>query len=229
MAMKRKLRLFLANVAAVAALTSCATARFYSGFTPAAAGEMVLLGPVSTQFYIDANDKEFYSDSLSMASEELLSDVTVRLGMPVKEIFPLDSLQMEETVGFMRYLDAASEQKVGEAPIPSALDELLEAEGYRYGLLMYAEGMTRDRSRYVKDAVGSTLLSVFIAVATLGLIVPYAIPVAHTSAIYAAVLDSETNRVVFFNWSGPREVSPLEEKHVRSQLADIFRDFIYRR
>ena len=224
------LRLFFAIMVAVVSLSSCATARFYSGFTPdAAVGEMALLGPVSTQFYIDSNDKEFYSDTLSIVSEQLLADLTIQMGMPVSKIFTLDSLQMEEAVGFMRYLYNSNSKKVGEAPIPAVLDDLLEAQGYRYGLLLYGDGMTRDQSRYVKDAVKGTLLSVLIAVVTLGMIVPYVVPTAYTSGIYAAVLDSTTNRVVFYNYSGPKESHPLKEGPVRSQLANIYRDFLYRR
>lgn len=190
---------------------------------------MAMLGPVSTQFYIDKNGKESFSDSLSVFSEQMLADLTVQMGMPVEQIFVLDSLQMEEVVGFVRFLQSSSKKKMGEAPIPAVLDDILEGEGYRYGLLLYADGMSRDHGDYVKKTVLGTFVSVVVAVATLGMIVPYAVPTAYSSAMYAAVLDSETNRVVFYNYSGPRETHPLKEGPVRSQLADLYRDFLYRR
>lgn len=221
--MKRILIILLA----AATLSSCATAKFYSGFTSeAAAGEMVLLGPVSTQFYIDKNDKEAYSDSLSAVSENLLADLSERMGMPVNAICPLDSLQKEEAVGFMRYLNLKSKKAIGEAPIPTALDELLEEEGYRYGMLLFADGMTRDKSGYVKDAVKGAVLGVVIAIVTLGTIIPYNVPLAYSSGIYAAVLDSQTDRVVFYSVSGPNETNPLLEQPVRGQLARLMNDFM---
>ena len=211
-------------------LSSCATAKYFSGFKPGdAEGKMALLGPVSTQFYIDKDGQEAYSETLSIASEEMLADLTVKMGVPVDEIFPLDSLLMEETVGFVRYLQSSTKKRMGEAPIPAALDELLEEHGYRYGLLLYADGMSRDKGEFVKKAVAGAFVSVVIAVATLGMIVPYAVPTEYSSAMYTAVLDTETNRVVFYNHSGPRETHPLKEKPVRSQLADLYRDFLYRR
>ena len=97
---------------------------------------MAMLGPVSTQFYIDKNGKESFSDSLSVFSEQMLADLTVQMGMPVEQIFVLDSLQMEEVVGFVRFLQSSSKKKMGEAPIPAVLDDILEGEGYRYGLLL---------------------------------------------------------------------------------------------
>lgn len=220
---------FVALCAAVM-LSSCATARYFSDFKPEMAeGKMAMLGPVSTQFYIDKNGKESFSDSLSVFSEQMLADLTVQMGMPVEQIFVLDSLQMEEVVGFVRFLQSSSKKKMGEAPIPAVLDDILEGEGYRYGLLLYADGMSRDHGDYVKKTVLGTFVSVVVAVATLGMIVPYAVPTAYSSAMYAAVLDSETNRVVFYNYSGPRETHPLKEGPVRSQLADLYRDFLYRR
>ena len=212
---------------AAATLSSCATAKFYSGFKPeAASGEMALLGPVSTQFYIDSNDKVFYSDSLSAVSENLLADLSVRMGVPVNEIFQLDSLEKEEAVGFMHYLSGKSKKAIGEAPIPTALDELLEAEGYRYGLLLFADGMTRDKSGYVKDAIKGAALGVIVAIATLGSVIPYNVPEACSSGVYAAILDSRTDRVAFYNICGPDEVNPLLENPVRSQLARLLRNFL---
>ena len=220
-------------LALAAALCSCSNARFYSGFKPSqAVGEMALLGPVSHQFYIDGKNNEEYSDSLSVISEDLLTDLTVQLGMPVMERFIMNEEQTDEAVDFMLYLDSNSSQAVGETPIPPVLDDLLESEGYRYGLLMYSRGMTRDRSNYVnsvvKHAVFGVVLSVVIAVATLGMVVPiYTFGSAqYTSSVYVALLDAVSNRVVFYSYADPQERNPFDERHMRSQLTEVLSDWL---
>ena len=222
-----------AALALAAALCSCSNARFYSGFKPSqAVGEMALLGPVSHQFYIDAKNNEDYSDSLSVISEDLLADLTVQLGMPVMDRFIMDEEQMDEAVNFMLYLDSNSYKTVGEVQIPSVLDSLLESQGYRYGLLMYSRGMTRDRANYVNSAVKQAafggVLSLVIAVATLCMVVPIYTPseAQFSSSVYVALLDAVTDRVVFYSYADPQERNPLDEKHMRSQLTEVLRDYL---
>lgn len=54
----------------------------------------------------------------------------------------------------------------------------------------------------------------------------YGTSVSSVSHIYVAILDSETDRVVFYNSSVPQESHPLKHNPVRMQLEDIFKDFL---
>ena len=222
----KKVHLFLL-LSLVLTLSSCGAARYYAGFTPGAAKEgMVVLGPSSVQYYIDKQNKEAYDDSLSTASESLIATIVEELNLPVTQRVQLDSVQKEEAIAFMRFITAQDKELRGDYPIPDLFDELLESKGERYGLLIYADGMSRDPKGFAKEVVKGVLLGVATAVLTMGAMSVYGTPVSSVSHIYVAILDSETDRVVFYNSSVPQESHPLKHNPVRMQLEDIFKDFL---
>ena len=222
----KKVHLFLL-LSLVLTLSSCGAARYYAGFTPEAAKKgMVVLGPSSVQYYIDKQNKEAYDDSLSTASESLIATVLEELNLPVTQRVQLDSVQKEEAIAFMRFITAQDKELRGDYPIPDLFDELLESKGERYGLLIYADGMSRDTKGFAKEVAKGVLLGVATAVLTMGAMSVYGTPVSSVSHIYVAILDSETDRVVFYNSSVPQESHPLKHNPVRMQLEDIFKDFL---
>ncbi len=222
----KKVHLFLL-LSLVLTLSSCGAARYYAGFTPGAAKEgMVVLGPSSVQYYIDKQNKEAYDDSLSTASESLIATILEELNLPVTQRVQLDSVQKEEAIAFMRFITAQDKELRGDYPIPDLFDELLESKGERYGLLIYADGMTRDSKGFAKEVAKGVLLGVATAVLTMGAMSVYGTSVSSVSHIYVAILDSETDRVVFYNSSVPQESHPLKHNPVRMQLEDIFKDFL---
>ena len=222
----KKVHLFLL-LSLVLTLSSCGAARYYAGFTPGAAKEgMVVLGPSSVQYYIDKQNKEAYDDSLSTASESLIATILEELNLPVTQRVQLDSVQKEEAIAFMRFITAQDKELRGDYPIPDLFDELLESKGERYGLLIYADGMTRDSKGFAKEVAKGVLLGVATAVLTMGAMSVYGTSVSSVSHIYVAILDSETDRVVFYNSSVPQESHPLKHNPVSMQLEDIFKDFL---
>ena len=222
----KKVHLFLL-LSLVLTLSSCGAARYYAGFTPGAAKEgMVVLGPSSVQYYIDKQNKEAYDDSLSTASESLIATIVEELNLPVTQRVQLDSVQKEEAIAFMRFITAQDKELRGDYPIPDLFDELLESKGERYGLLIYADGMTRDTKGFAKEVAKGVLLGVATAVLTMGAMSVSGTSVSCVSHIYVAILDSETDRVVFYNSSVPQESHPLKHNPVRMQLEDIFKDFL---
>ena len=214
-------------ILAVAVLSSCATARYYAGFTPETAlGEMALLEPVASQFYLDKNDREFYSDSLTARSQSLMEAIAQQIGVPVNCVLPLDSLGREEVNGFMNYVAAQDKSVAGEIPIPSALDDLLEENGYRYGLVLFADGVARSRANYTRDAILGLTLGIVTAVLTMGMVSVYSYPTAGVSVMKAAILDSKTDRIVFYNINEAEEFDPASEKVVRRQLSRLLKDYL---
>ena len=209
------------------AVSSCATARYYGGFTPETAGQdMVLLGPVSNMYYLDKDNHEFFSDTLSGVSETLIAGLVDEMGVPVSDRIELDDKQKEEATAFMRYLVGHDAKNLDKFPIPGMLDEILEAQGSRYGLLLVAQGMTRDRKGYRKEAVKGALMGVATAILTLGTVVMYSTPDMYASQVFAVVLDSETDQVVFFNTTKLQETNPLHSEPVREQLSKLLKDYL---
>lgn len=106
-------------IVCIAALTSCATTRYYSGFTNSQVAQgMALLGPASTIFFIDKDNSEYYDESMSAASDMLVGRIAGEMGLPISGTMALDSLQREEAVGFMQYLAGANMTRVDAAPMP---------------------------------------------------------------------------------------------------------------
>ena len=60
----------------------------------------------------------------------------------------------------------------------------------------------------------------------MGTFVMFSAADAYSSQYYAAILDSETNTVVFYNMTGPKEKHPLHPGPARKQLAKLLKDFL---
>ena len=90
-------------VLVVLAVSSCATARYYGGFTPEnARQDMALMGPVSSIYYLDENYNESFNDTLSIISETLITRLVDEMGVPVSGRIELNDDEKEEAFAFLR-------------------------------------------------------------------------------------------------------------------------------
>lgn len=208
-------------------LVSCGTSAIYlQGFSvPDTSEGVALLSPVSCIYYIDAKGTESYDDSLSLVSEVLMASLIEQQKLPISSTLPLDSIQKEESIAFMQYLFANKPVELTVAPIPSVLDSLLETNNQRYGLLIYTEGMTRNRKQYAKDLAASTAFGILLAVATMGTFYTYNYSMLYAAGVNVAILDSDYDRVVFYNKIPVDEANPLSEKHMGKYIKRLFKDF----
>ena len=214
-------------VLVVLAVSSCATARYYGGFTPEnARQDMALMGPVSSIYYLDENYNESFNDTLSIISETLITRLVDEMGVPVSGRIELNDDEKEESFAFLRYLYERDWETLDTFPIPDLLDKALEAQGYRYGLVLVARGRTRDAKEYAKEVALNVLVDVALTVLIPGTAV---VPIPSDSCysqISAAVLDSETDRIVFYNATVPKEKNPLRPGPVQKQLNKLLKDFL---
>lgn len=221
-----KKTLFLLLLVALA-VSSCATARFYGGFTPETARQdMALMGPASTIYYLDEKNHESFSDTLSAFSETLIASLVDEIGVPVSGRIELNDDEKEEAIAFLRYLADRNEKHLDKFPIPGILDEALEAQGYRYGLVLVAQGMTRDSKGYAKEVATDALIGVATAILTLGTVAVFPTTDEYSSQLFAAVLDSETDHIVFYNLTPRKEKNPLRHDPLRQQLNKLLKDFL---
>ena len=163
-------------------------------------------------------DTAIQRDYLTESEKELVANIEKSLEE--------DDDEKEEAFAFLRYLSDQDDRRLDLFPIPGVLDEALEAQGYRYGLLLVARGMTRDAKGYAKDALKGALLGVATAILSMGTFVMYSTADPYSSEFYAVVLDSETNKTVFYNLTGPQEKHPLRPDPVRKQLNKLLKDFL---
>ena len=182
-------------------------------------------GPISHQYYTDSHRNEFYSDSLSVLSENLICEIVPQVGVRVNCLLPLDSLQREEAEAYICYVAAHDVSKANDFPIPDVLDKLLEESGYRYGLLLFSEGMSHDAGEYLGRAAFGLGLGIVTALLTGGRFSVYSYPVPSISVMYAAVLDSRTDRVVYFNLKEFEAINPVTHDSVEKQISRTLKDF----
>ena len=219
----KKLHL-LALIGLVLAFSSCSTARFAPNFSADAASQgMVLLGPSALHYYLDEKNHSSLDDSLSFETQELLATIVTSNGLPLTRRVQLDSTEHAEAVAFVDYLHNKSKKTQMNCPIPTALDQLLEAEGERYGLLIFCEGMSRDKRGFAKAVTKSLLLGAAVAVLSMGTVRATGAVYSAYSGVYAVVLDSVTDRVVFYNFN-EEEHSPLEVQEVFEQVEKLLKD-----
>ena len=223
-------RIILAGICALS-LASCGTARFFSGFSPEVAGEGVaMLAPVSAIFYLDDRNAEYFSDSLSFQSEGLIEQLAYGLPLNIRESIPLNEDQREEAVRFLRNVEQLSWDKMQTVPVPAALDSLVEASGERYALFIFTEGMMRDMKGYAKEAALSAVLSIASVAAAVflgGGAAVTSMPKVAANHIHAIVLDSQIDRIVYFNRDfRDEDIHPLNAEEVDRQLRRVFKPFL---
>lgn len=75
-------------------------------------------------------------------------------------------------------------------------------------MVLCAEGFDRDVKNYRKEAVKGALLGLVTTVASLGAVSIYNVPARSTLDTWIAVLDSQNDRIVYFNHLS-NEISPV--------------------
>ena len=211
-------------VAALAALCSCSSIRYAENFSAEQVDGMALFTPDSFVTYIASDGLSSQDDSLSALAREALVQGSYQTGLPVTKVLPLSGDEFSAMKGFMQEVIGCPRKMALEARVPAILDELLEQEGCRYGLILVSEGMKRDINKYRAKLALGIAMAVVTAVISFGTVVYEDIPVKHTSSVWAAMIDSEENRLVFFD-SVEWESDPVDVRRVKKQVANLMKDF----
>ena len=210
--------------AALAALCSCSSIRYAKDFSAEQVDGMALFAPDSYVNYIAADGFSQQDDSLSALACEALSRGALELGLPVSKTLPLDGDEYKAMKEFMQDVIGCPRTRVFECRIPAILDGMLEREGSRYGLILVSEGMKRDIHRYRAKLALGIAMAVITAVISFGSLIYEDIPVKHTSHVWAALIDSAEDRLVFFD-SVEWEMDPVNARRVKKQVANLMKDF----
>lgn len=214
----------LTVLSAALVLTSCAASRYVCpgvGMVPDT--DIALIDPIAQISYVDAGGVENVSDQLSRTCVGILSDAVVRSEMYSGVVIPLDGGPFSDTcIEEIMELRERPFSKRTVLAIPPGLDRLLEIQGTRYGMVVYATGFDRDPKGYMREVLRDTFISVFSAVLTMGSVVTYGSSSRYRLSTWVAVLDSQEDRVVYMDCID-KEASPVMEQHVRKQVRKLGR------
>lgn len=227
----KKLRILLFLCLLFAAV-SCASSRYLPKDLVAGIDRLAVLAPLSYVDYL-AEDGNFYpDDSLSAYSQDMLVEALMTSGLPVSKFIPVEYLSLgqsfENTVASLSRL---TPKQVPYLEIPPEIDRLLEANGERYGVMVFNTGFVRDIKEYRKELakdVALTVVTTALAVLIGGGISTYGAPEKNISQMFAIIYDAQENRAVYYNnTAGANESrSPLDPASLRKQVDFLFKPLI---
>ena len=186
--------------ACIAGMTSCGTTRYISKADIANVNEAALIAPVAEISFIDREGQVYLDEALSEECRKLLTETMLYSGVPISGVIRTDGDMLSDNcLEAIHAIRSINPKKAGSAPIPEALDKLLEDNGKRYGIVLFAQGFERDAKNFRKEAVKGALLGLVTGIATLGAVTVTNVPSRNTLDTWMAVIDSESDRIVFFN------------------------------
>lgn len=218
----------LGIVCVLFAAASCAPTKYLPKDLVVNMDRVAVLAPLS---YVDfqAEDNQFYpDDSLSAVSQDLLVEALMESSLPVSKFIPVDYIGLGQSFeNTVASLEKIQPDQVPQLSIPPEIDKLLEANGERFGVLVFNTGFVRDirgfRKELAKD-VAATVVTTALAVLLGGGVTTYGAPVKNVSRMFAIIYDAQENTAVYFNntLNANEERSPLDPTDVRRQVDYLF-------
>ncbi len=208
----------------LAVLCSCSSYRYAEGFEPENVDGIALFAPDSYVTYLASDGIETKNDSLSALASGILVRAALEIGLPVRSVIELDIEGENARKAFMQEVIARQSALRFQTTVPDVFDNLLEKEGCRYGLLLVSDGMKRDMHNYRKMLAAGIAMTVVTAILSFGTMVYENYPMKYSSVVCAALIDSQEDKLVFFNkedW----EADPVKLKHVKRQVARMMARF----
>lgn len=198
--MKRLFILLLAAIG-VASITSCGNNGYLADYCDIDdIRDVMLINPVSVIETISGGDNFTVNDSLSQASGALLLQTIMEYnsGLNISHAYiPEEADEKEnilnEVASLYIQVKNSSSTEIGHLTIPTALDNIIEQSGNRYGMAVIYTGISRTYGNYALEwlkGLGKSLL-------TLGTVT--FIPYRHYGEIYIFIIDSEIDSLVWYN------------------------------
>ena len=216
------------------ALVSCASFRYVAREIPAIDG-ITLIYPYSNILYI-AKDECSYDEQRSTEQQNILTNLLMSSGIPIKDIISVEGREnQKELDADISFLPNINPKEVEYLNTDGPLDKLLEQNGSRFGLVIYAEGFVKDKALYksevagaiIGSAVGGLIGGVVAGALGSGVAVGYigSPGMQYGSGMSAMLIDTYTDKVLFYNRVKPVERDPMDRDVLTSQLEKLLKKF----
>ena len=203
--------------------SSCATTYTASGTNVSKIDELALIEPRSLIYYFSP-ESGYLDSSLVVGSEELITEIITSSRYPFTD--PVAADYEGKGASIANWIDRFSDLESSDIPrlkVPKALTELIKSTGHRYGIVVHAYGYIKSNELYdqekLEELVGNIIRTVFDE------------PKSYTAgdqvgnALYTAVIDTQTDRVIYFNSVLSNAEHPLSRRNVGSQMKSLLRKF----
>lgn len=208
----------------ISMFTSCATTYTASGTNVSKINELAFIEPKSLMYYFDSPKTGYLDSSLVVASEQLVTDLITSSRYPFTD--PIAADYNGEGASIAKWIDIFSDLESSDIKnlrVPEALSKLIKSTGHRYGIVVHAYGYIESNEAYdhekMVELVGNVIRTVFNE------------PKRYTAgdqvgnALYTAVIDTQTDRVIYFNSVLSNADHPLSRRDVGNQLKSLLRKF----
>ncbi len=224
--MKTKRLLFSMAVLLLAAVmfSSCGATYTASGANVSKIDELALIEPMSLVYYFDSPNSGHLDSSLVAASEQLLTDLLTTTRYPFTDPVPADyEGEGEPIANWIGNFASLESSDIKNLKVPKALTELIKSTGHRYGIVIHAYGYIESNEAYdqekLEELVGNIIRT------ALDKPKQYTAGDQVGNALYTAVIDTQTDRVVYFNSVLSNADHPLSRRNVSSQMKSLLRKF----
>ena len=203
--------------------SSCATTYTASGTNVSKIDELAFIEPRSLMYYFSP-ESGYLDSSLVAGSEELITEIITSNRYPFTD--PVAADYEGKGASIASWIDRFSDLESSDIPrlkVPKALTELIKSTGHRYGIVVHAYGYIKSNELYdqekLEELVGNIIRTVFDE------------PKRYTAgdqvgnALYTAVIDTQTDRVIYFNSVLSNADHPLSRRNVGSQMKSLLRKF----
>lgn len=208
--------------AALLLLLSSCTSR-YVGVKASDMGEIAFFQPRAIQFFFSSNTAP-REPSLSKASEELMEDLIISRRYDFSDMIAMDYDDKDSDIA--RWIDGFSDLEMSDAKhlrVPRSLSEKIVASGHRYGIVVHAYGYIQSQELYDKEKLAELVDNIIRAL--FNDTPRYSYNDQYGNALYAAVVDTKTDRVVYYSRVLSNADHPLSRKYVGEQMKKLLRDF----
>ena len=221
---KRILVSILGILLAVTMFSSCGATYTASGTNVSKIDELAFIEPKSLIYYFDSPKSGYLDSSLVVASEQLVTDIITSNRSPFTDPGAAD--YKGEGASIAKWIDRFSDLESSDIKnlrVPKALTELIKSTGHRYGIVVHAYGYIKSNELYdqekLEELVGNIIRTVFDE------------PKRYTAgdqvgnALYTAVIDTQTDRVIYFNSVLSNADHPLSRRDVGNQMKSLLKKF----
>ena len=213
----------IAILLVAAALASCAPTKYVSQSDFVSIDDVAIVTPFAYVTAVEGKEGEQYSDSLSFVCSQLLAESLASSALPAGEVIDVVFGADEVYQSAMASLRDVDVRKAGEALVPEPLISLLKDNGKRYGVFTFSNGFMMDNKNYAKIVAVDALATILSIV--LGGVGLYSTPMKNYFTVWTAVVDSESERIVFFNTGIADGGNPTKPQHVQKTVDHLFKDF----
>jgi hypothetical protein len=166
--------------------------------------EVTVVSPYSRIYAAVRDEGLFYSDTLSMASEAIITDGLLECGLPVQRIISVVGNANQEALDAdYEWLKEIRLNKPGY--IPPAMHAFLSVHSTRYAVLVYSEGFiwAKAPALYFLDEDYQR----------------------YDSRLYLCVVDTLTGKIVYYNRSEPESADPFAVVSVHKRIQTLLKNF----